>query len=133
MQSIAFGVAAAAYQTEGALSAGGRSESVWDRYVRTQPGKIRDGSDAGVATDFYNRYKDDAALMKSLSIKNFRMSISWGRIVPSGRKGGAVNAAGVDYYNRVIDALLAAGIAPIVTLYHWDLPQANQDAYKVGR
>jgi beta-glucosidase/6-phospho-beta-glucosidase/beta-galactosidase len=70
--------------------------------------------------------------MKSLGVKNYRFSIAWGRIIPSGRKGGAVNQAGVDYYNSVIDEMLKSGVSPAVTLFHWDLPQANQDAYKVG-
>jgi len=119
-------------QTEGALTAGNRSISVWDKYVKDNPSKIRDGSNAEVTCDFYNKYKEDIALMKDLGIKNYRLSVSWGRIVPSGRKGGAINQAGVDYYNSVIDELIKAGISPAVTLYHWDLPQANQDAYKVG-
>jgi beta-glucosidase/6-phospho-beta-glucosidase/beta-galactosidase len=117
-------------KVEGATTADGRSESIWDRYVKDNPSKIRDGTTAARACDYYHRYEDDAALMQELKIKNYRLSLSWGRIVPSGRKGGAVNQKGIDFYNRVIDSLLAAGIVPVVTLFHWDLPQANQDAYK---
>jgi beta-glucosidase/6-phospho-beta-glucosidase/beta-galactosidase len=133
LEGIAWGVAGAAYQTEGALTAGGRSISVWDKYVADNPSKIRDNTTADVTCDFYNRYKEDIALMKSLGVKNYRFSISWGRVVPSGRKGGAVNQQGVEFYNNVINEMIRQGIAPAVTLYHWDLPQANQDAYKVGR
>jgi hypothetical protein len=118
-------------QTEGATLSDGRSASVWDVYVKNRPDQIRDGSTAAVATDFYHRYKDDIALMKSLGVKSYRMSISWSRLIPSGRKGGAVNPKGLEFYNNVINELLKAGISPAVTLYHWDMPQANQDAYKV--
>ncbi|KAI8476683.1 MAG: glycoside hydrolase superfamily [Monoraphidium minutum] len=130
LDNIAFGVAGAAYQTEGATNVDGRSPSVWDVYVKNNRGKIRDWSTADVTTDFYHKYKEDFALMKSLGVKNYRFSIAWGRIVPSGRKGGAINPKGVAYYNSVIDAMIAAGVSPAATLYHWDIPQANQDAYK---
>jgi beta-glucosidase/6-phospho-beta-glucosidase/beta-galactosidase len=108
----------------------GRSESVWDKYVKDDPSRIRDRSNADVAVDAYNRVKEDVALMKSLGIKNYRFSISWSRLIPSGRKGGAVNQKGADFYNSLINELLKNGVSPAVTLYHWDLPQANQDAYK---
>lgn len=129
LNDIAFGVAGAAYQTEGATSADGRGPSVWDIYVKSG-GKIRDGSTADVAVDHYYRYKEDVALMKQLGVKNFRFSISWSRLIPSGRKGSAVNQKGVDFYNNLINELLKNGITPAVTLYHWDLPQGNQDVYK---
>jgi hypothetical protein len=102
-------------QTEGATASDGRGPSVWDVYVK-QGGKIRDGSTADVACDHYNRYKEDIALMKSLGIKNFRFSISWSRLIPSGRKGGAVNAKGVEFYNNLINEMLKNGISPAVTL-----------------
>ncbi|GBF92735.1 beta-glucosidase-like [Raphidocelis subcapitata] len=130
LDNIAFGVAGAAYQTEGSPYADGRSPSIWDVYVKNNPGKVRDGTNGDVTTDFYHRYKEDIALMKSLGVKNYRFSIAWGRIIPSGRKGGAVNQAGVDFYNAVIDEMIKNGVSPAVTLFHWDLPQANQDAYK---
>ncbi|KIY94314.1 beta-glucosidase, putative [Monoraphidium neglectum] len=117
-------------EMEGATDIDGRSPSVWDTYVKNKPWEIRDGSNAKVACDHYHRYKEDVALMKSLGVKNYRFSISWSRLVPSGRKGGAVNQKGVDFYNALINELLKNGIAPAATLYHWDLPQANQDAYE---
>ena len=117
-------------QTEGAALEDGRSPSVWDVYVKSG-GKVRDGSTADVACDHYHRYKEDIALMKSLGVKNYRFSISWSRLIPSGRKGGAVNPQGAKFYSDLIDEMLKQGVAPAATLYHWDLPQANQDAYKV--
>lgn len=130
LQSIAFGVAGSAYQMEGATDKDGRSQSVWDKYVKEKPWEIRDGSNANVACDFYNKYKEDVALMKKMGIKNYRFSISWSRLIPSGRKGGAVNQKGLEFYNSLINELIKNGISPAATLYHWDLPQANQDAYE---
>jgi beta-glucosidase len=120
-----WGAATAAYQIEGAWNADGKGESVWDRFAHTR-GKIKDDDNGDVACDSYRRYREDVALLKELDLKSYRYSISWPRIQPSGR--GAVNANGVDYYSRLTDALLEAGIRPTVTLYHWDLPQALEDA-----
>jgi beta-glucosidase len=120
-----WGAATAAYQVEGAVKADGRGESIWDRFAAT-PGKVRNGESGEVACDFYRRYPEDIALMKELGLGAFRFSIAWPRVLPDGR--GRVNQAGLDFYDRLVDALLDAGIRPFATLYHWDLPQALEDA-----
>jgi len=119
-----WGAATSAYQIEGGASADGRGESIWDRFCRT-PGKVEDASSGDVACDHYHRFRDDVAVMKSLGLKAYRFSISWPRILPDGR--GRVNAAGLDFYGRLVDELLAAGITPFATLFHWDLPQRLED------
>jgi beta-glucosidase len=116
-----WGCATAAYQIEGAASEDGRAPSVWDTFSHT-PGKVFQGDTGDVACDSYHRYKEDVQLLKNLGVKGYRMSTSWSRVFPSGK--GKVNQKGLDYYNRVIDELLANGIQPYVTLFHWDLPQA---------
>ncbi len=121
---FAWGAATAAYQVEGAVAEDGRGESIWDRFCATE-GKVRNGDNGAVACDFYHRYRDDVALMQELGLNAFRLSIAWPRVVPNG--GGEVNPAGLDFYDRLVDELLAAGIRPFVTLYHWDLPQALED------
>ncbi|HEX3784304.1 MAG TPA: GH1 family beta-glucosidase [Pseudonocardiaceae bacterium] len=119
-----WGVATSAYQIEGAVAEDGRSPSIWDTYSHT-PGRI-DGNDTGdVACDHYHRWQEDIALMRDLGVDAYRFSIAWPRILPAG--GGAVNQPGIDFYDRLVDGLLAAGIRPFVTLYHWDLPQILQD------
>eukprot|EP00058_Branchiostoma_floridae_P022666 XP_002608156.1 hypothetical protein BRAFLDRAFT_90430 [Branchiostoma floridae] len=120
--------ATASYQIEGGWNASGKGESIWDRFSHT-PGKVDRGDTGDVACDSYNKYREDARLMKDLGLKFYRFSLSWPRIFPDGTVAGGVNQAGVDYYNNVIDELLANGITPMVTLYHWDLPQALQDRY----
>src|SRR5262245_31820607 len=122
---FAWGAATAAYQIEGATDADGRGESIWDRFC-TLPGQIRDGSDGRRACEHYRRYRDDVALMRWLGLKAYRFSIAWPRIIPGGT--GAVNQRGLDFYEALVDSLLEAGIEPFVTLYHWDLPQALEDA-----
>jgi beta-glucosidase len=122
---FAWGSATAAFQIEGAPREDGKGESIWDRFSHT-PGAIQDGSNADVACDHYHRWREDVALMTELAHNAYRFSIAWTRVLPEGR--GTVNAAGLDFYDRLVDALLERSIAPFVTLYHWDLPQTLQDA-----
>jgi beta-glucosidase len=119
-----WGVATSAFQIEGAHDVDGRGPSIWDTYT-ARPGLIADGSNADVACEHYYRYADDIALMKYLGVGAYRFSVSWPRVFPNGR--GAVNGAGLDFYDRLVDALLQARITPWTTLYHWDLPQALED------
>ncbi|GAA2944381.1 GH1 family beta-glucosidase [Streptomyces enissocaesilis] len=121
---FAWGVATSAYQIEGAVAEGGRAPSIWDTFSHT-PGKIDNNDHGDVACDHYHRWREDVALMKELGVDSYRLSVAWPRIVPGG--DGAVNQEGLDFYSRLVDALLEAGITPNVTLYHWDLPQALQD------
>ncbi|GLJ32640.1 hypothetical protein SUGI_0656640 [Cryptomeria japonica] len=121
-----FGTASFAFQYEGAVKEDGRGPSVWDIYSH-RFGKVIDGSNADVAVDQYHRYKEDVQLMVDMGMDAYRFSISWSRIFPNG--SGEINQAGVDHYIKLIDALLEKGIEPYVTLYHWDLPQALEDAY----
>jgi beta-glucosidase len=123
-KGFVWGAATSAYQIEGATSEDGRGESIWDRFAKT-PSKVEDGSSGDVACDHYHRWKSDIALMKRLGLQAYRFSIAWPRILPSGR--GAINAAGLDFYSRLVDDLLEKGIEPYATLYHWDLPQRLQD------
>ena len=120
-----WGTASASYQIEGAWNEDGKGESVWDRFSHT-PGKIKLGDTGDVACDFYHRYADDIALMSNLGLNAARISLSWPRIMPSGK--GQVNQQGLDFYHRVVDELLKRDIQPWVTLYHWDLPQALEDS-----
>jgi beta-glucosidase len=120
-----FGAATAAYQIEGAVHADGRGESVWDRFAAS-PDKIRAGDTGEIACDFYHRYPEDIALMREIGLDAFRFSVAWPRVVPEGR--GSVNQAGLDFYDRLVDELLAAGIEPFATLFHWDTPQVLEDA-----
>jgi beta-glucosidase len=120
-----WGAATASYQIEGAWNEDGRGESIWDRYAHT-PGKIKNGHTGDVACDHYHRWESDLDLMKSLNLNAYRFSIAWPRIYPQGR--GTINQKGLDFYSRLVDGLLARGITPAATLYHWDLPQALQDA-----
>lgn len=119
-----FGAATAAYQIEGAWNEDGKGESIWDRFSHT-PGKVFQGHTGDVACDHYHRFREDIQIMKTLGLQAYRFSISWPRIFPSGRH--KVNPRGLDFYDRLVDALLEAGIQPLATLYHWDLPQALQD------
>lgn len=119
-----WGTATSAYQVEGAVEAEGRGRSIWDSYVRL-PGKIRDGSSGDRAVEHFERYKDDVQLMTALGAKAYRFSIAWPRVFPDGV--GTPNPKGLDFYDRLVDDLLANGITPYATLYHWDLPQALQD------
>jgi beta-glucosidase len=125
-EGFLWGVATSAYQIEGAVTEDGRGASIWDTYAHT-PGTIRNGDDADVANDHYHRSAEDVALMASIGVQAYRFSISWPRIFPEG--GGEPNPKGIDFYQRLVDELLAAGIRPFPTLYHWDLPQALQDTH----
>jgi beta-glucosidase len=118
-----FGAATAAFQIEGAAHEDGRRDSIWDAFCRL-PDAVIDGDDGDVACDHYHRYRDDVRLMKDLGLQTYRFSTSWSRVRPD---GGPVNAAGLDFYKRLVDELLAADIMPWLTLYHWDLPQALQE------
>jgi beta-glucosidase len=120
-----FGVATAAYQIEGAVHADGRGPSIWDTFSHT-PGKVAAGDTGDVACDHYHRYPEDVALMGELGVDSYRLSLAWPRIQPTGK--GPASPAGLAFYDRLVDALLEKGIAPAVTLYHWDLPQALEDA-----
>src|SRR6478672_7630099 len=119
-----WGAATAAYQIEGAAAEDGRGPSIWDTFSRT-PGKVRDGDTGDIACDHYHRMPQDVAMMADLGLAAYRFSIAWPRIVPAG--SGAVNRAGIDFYSRLVDELLGKGIAPVATLYHWDLPQPLED------
>jgi beta-glucosidase len=119
-----WGAATASYQIEGAAHDDGRGESVWDRFAAT-PGKVRGGDSGTIACDFYHRYRDDVGLMGELGLDAFRFSVAWPRVLPEGR--GRVNQAGLDFYDRLVDELLARGIEPFATLFHWDTPQALED------
>ncbi|MFJ2740664.1 GH1 family beta-glucosidase [Streptomyces sp. NPDC087440] len=121
---FSWGTATAAYQIEGAVAEDGRSPSIWDTFSRT-PGKVANGDTGDVACDHYHRWPEDIALMKQLGVDTYRLSVAWPRVVPGG--DGPVNKKGLDFYDRLIDGLLDAGIKPSVTLYHWDLPQILQE------
>ena len=123
-QGFCWGTATSAYQIEGAWDEDGKGPSIWDTYAHT-PGTILDGSTGDVANDHYHRYHEDVALMRAVGANAYRFSIAWPRIFPHGT--GTPNPQGLDFYNRLVDELVAAGIAPFPTLYHWDLPQALQD------
>jgi beta-glucosidase len=119
-----WGVATAAPQIEGAAQADGKGESIWDRFARI-PGKVHNGDNLDTACDHYSRFDEDFALMRSLGIRNYRLSIAWPRIYPKG--DGALNQAGLDFYHRLFASMAKHGITPWVTLFHWDLPQALED------
>lgn len=120
-----WGVATSAFQIEGGVELDGRGRSIWDELCE-RPGAIRDGSDGRVAADHRRRYLDDVALLADLGIGAYRFSVAWPRVQPDGR--GPISTEGIDFYGALVDALLDAGVEPVVTLYHWDLPQALEDA-----
>ncbi|WP_186372436.1 glycoside hydrolase family 1 protein [Arthrobacter woluwensis] len=122
-EKFLFGAATAAYQIEGAAFDDGRTASIWDAFSRV-PGAVVNGDTGDVACDHYNRYPQDVALMRELGLQSYRFSASWSRVRPD---GGAVNPAGVAFYDRLVDELLEAGILPWLTLYHWDMPQALEE------
>jgi beta-glucosidase len=124
-----WGVSATAYQIEGAVGEDGRGPSIWDTFAH-EPGRIADGTTGDVACDHYHRYPQDVALMAGLGVDSYHLSIAWSRVQPGGT--GPVNPAGIGFYDRLVDALLAAGIDPVATLYHWDLPQPLQESRHGG-
>jgi beta-glucosidase len=119
-----WGVATSAYQVEGAVAEDGRGESIWDRFAAT-PGKIANGDTGDVACDSYHRVTEDLRLLRDLGVSGYRFSVAWPRVLPAGT--GNVNQAGLDFYDRLVDTLVASGLEPFVTLYHWDLPQVLED------
>jgi beta-glucosidase len=123
-ENFIWGAATASYQIEGGWNEDGKGESCWDRFSHT-PGKVLNNDTGDVACDHYHRVPEDIALMKRLGLQSYRFSTAWPRILPNGR--GKVNQAGLDFYNRLVDDLLEAGITPFVTLFHWDLPQMLED------
>jgi beta-glucosidase len=124
-KDFSWGSATASYQIEGSWNADGKGESIWDRFCHT-PGKVKRGETGDRACDHYKRWSSDLDLMRSMNLNAYRFSLSWSRILPEGR--GKVNVRGLDFYDRMVDGLMTRGINPLVTLYHWDLPQALQDA-----
>jgi beta-glucosidase len=123
-EGFVWGSATAAFQIEGAATEDGRTPSIWDTFCRT-PGKVHDGDTGDVACDHYHRVKEDLDLMADLGLRAYRFSVSWSRVLPEG--SGRVNEAGLDFYQRLVDGLLERGITPLMTLYHWDLPQVLAD------
>jgi len=119
-----FGAATSSYQIEGGVNQDGRGKTIWDTFSHTD-GKTKNGENGDVACDHYNRYADDIAIMQNLGFNGYRFSLAWARILPEGT--GKVESRGLDFYDRLVDGLLEAGIQPYATLYHWDLPQALQD------
>jgi beta-glucosidase len=120
-----FGAAASAYQIEGAADEGGRGPSIWDTFSH-QPGHTHGGDTGDVAADHFHRFRDDVRLMRDMGLQMYRFSVSWPRVLPDGT--GSVNETGLDFYRALVEELLAAGIEPMATLFHWDLPQPLQDA-----
>ena len=120
-ENFLWGCATSAYQIEGSPLADGAGASIWQRFVHT-PGKVADGDTGDIACDHYRRYRSDVDLMRELGLTAYRFSIAWGRVLPEGI--GRVNAAGIDFYDRLVDCLLTRGIQPMATLFHWDLPEA---------
>lgn len=120
-----WGVATSAFQIEGGVQDDGRGPSIWDTFC-ARPGAIRDGTDARVAADHRHRMPEDVALLAALGVRAYRFSVSWPRVVPDG--AGPVSQRGLDFYRALVDELLAHQIAPVVTLYHWDLPPASSSA-----
>jgi beta-glucosidase len=123
-QDFKWGVATSSYQIEGATNVDGRGESIWDRFCATE-GKVANGENGDIACDHYNLFAEDVALMKSLGVSTYRFSLAWPRLFPNGDKQR--EQRGFDFYNRLIDELIANDITPVITLYHWDLPQMLED------
>ncbi|CAI9760874.1 unnamed protein product [Fraxinus pennsylvanica] len=124
-----FGAATSAYQVEGAWNEDGKGESNWDRFTADNPDKIQDRSHGRLAINHYHQWKEDVALIKKVGFNSYRFSIAWTRILPGGRLSAGVNREGINYYNNLINLLLAQGITPCATLFHWDVPQCLEDEY----
>ncbi|NXA13550.1 LPH hydrolase, partial [Sapayoa aenigma] len=124
-EDFTWGVSSSAYQIEGGWNADGKGPSIWDNFTHV-PGNIKNDDTGDIACDSYNRVEEDIYQLRAIGVKNYRFSLSWSRIFPTGRNN-SINSRGVDYYNRLIDGLVANNITPVVTLHHWDLPQALQD------
>ncbi|PSS24494.1 Beta-glucosidase, partial [Actinidia chinensis var. chinensis] len=129
-KDFVFGAGSAAYQYEGGAFIDGKGDSIWDTFTHQHPEKIADHSNGDITNDMYYRYKGDVALMKISGLDGFRFSISWSRVLPKGKVSGGVNALGVKYYNNLINEILAKGMVPYVTIFHWDLPQVLEDEYE---
>src|SRR4051812_36248084 len=127
-EGFVWGAATAAYQIEGAVAQDGRTPSVWDTFCHSRPGAIAFDQNGDIAVDHYHRFKDDVALMKELGLQAYRFSIAWPRIFPD--DSGKANPKGLDFYQRLVDELLRAGIQPWMTLFHWDLPQWCEDKFR---
>ncbi|NCC80264.1 MAG: glycoside hydrolase family 1 protein [Clostridia bacterium] len=125
-EDFLFGSASAAYQVEGAYKEDGKGDSIWDNWVRMD-GKTYQGTNGDVAADHYHRFREDVRLMKEMGLKAYRFSVSWARILPEGR--GRIEKKGLDFYHQLIDELLEHDIEPVLTIYHWELPQTLQDEY----
>ncbi len=125
-----WGAATSSYQIEGAADEDGRGESIWDRFSHAS-GRVRNGDTGDVACDHYHRYREDVSLMADLGLGAYRFSVSWPRVVPEGT--GRPNEAGLGFYDRLVDELLACGIDPFVTLYHWDLPSSPGGRRRMAR
>ena len=119
-----WGAATSAHQIEGAPLADGAGPSIWQRFAHT-PGNTANGDTGDIACDHYNRWREDIALMKELGLQAYRFSVAWARIFPEGK--GSLHEKGLDFYEKLVDGLLEAGIEPLLTLYHWDLPAALDD------
>ncbi|CAM8878852.1 unnamed protein product [Rhodiola kirilowii] len=124
-----FGAGTAAYQIEGAANKHGKKPSIWDVFTHNFSDRIADGSNGDVASDFYHRYKEDLKLMRDMGSDAFRFSISWSRLLPGGKLNEGVNQIGIDFYNNLINDILAHGLLPFATIFHWDLPQALEEEY----
>jgi beta-glucosidase/6-phospho-beta-glucosidase/beta-galactosidase len=122
-----FGVATASYQIEGAWNEDGKSENIWDHICHENPTFVVNQDNGDIACDSYHKYKEDVALLKDIGVDFYRFSISWSRVIPEGVAGSPVNQLGINYYKNLVQELINNGIEPMVTMYHWDLPEALQD------
>ncbi|CAN6201722.1 unnamed protein product [Urochloa humidicola] len=127
-KDFVFGTGSAAYQYEGAYN-GGKGLSIWDKFTHI-PGKILNNDNGDVANDMYHRYKEDVQLLKDMNLDSFRFSIAWSRILPNGSLSGGINKEGVAFYNNLVNEVIAKGLRPFVTIFHWDTPLALEEKYR---